>query len=679
MRFISTIIVATAVCSLLASVVDGAGPEIVGRKMEPFQLQDFRGATLDSAIWNRQEVVVVAFLGAECPLAKHYGVRLAELASRYKSKNVGFVAIDANEQDTLVEMAQYARVSKIEFPFLKDPSNRVADLFGAQRTPEVFVLDRQQVVRYHGRVDDQYGIGYRRDQPKREDLALAIDELLANKAVSTPTTPVAGCHIGRVHRGDPRGEITYAKEIAPLIQKHCVDCHRSGEIGPFALTTYEDVVNWSSTIREVVQDQRMPPWHADSDAGTFVNDRRLPDVEKKLLFDWIDNGMPVGNTAELPEPRQFVEGWQIPQPDLVLEMDQSYDVPAKGTVEYQYFPIKADFPEDRWIVASEARPGNRAVVHHLILFYVPPGFKGRVEQASLEKSVATFAPGMPAWQAPTGMARRIPAGSKLYLQAHYTPNGVATTDLSKVGLVFANPEKIDKQLLTEAAVNFRLRIPPQTDNVLMKAEYGFRQDMLLISLMPHMHLRGKAFRIEAVEKNGERKLLLDVPHYDFNWQNLYVFHEPLLMREGTMLQCSAWYNNTDKNPANPDPTKTVGWGDQTWEEMLVAQLETVLADQHLLHGLPKSRRLESGEYEVEFNFRPGMPADAVVLAGNFNGWKPADHRMDGPDKERQLFDKNPLEARCSRVQICDQRKCLAKRSRKSTRHGKLLKQCFDTV
>ena len=186
----------------------------------------------------------------------------------------------------------------------------------------------------------------------------------------------------------------------------------------------------------------MPPWHADSDAGKFVNDRRLTDREKKLLYDWIDNGMPAGNSADLPESRKFAEGWQIPKPDLVLEMDEPYSVPAKGTVEYQYFPIKATIDEDKWIVASEARPGNREVVHHIILFYVPPGFERRPEEASLKHSLASFAPGVPAWQAPSGMARRIPKGSKLFIQVHYTPNGVATTDLSRIGLVFTDPQKI---------------------------------------------------------------------------------------------------------------------------------------------------------------------------------------------------------------------------------------------
>lgn len=626
------------------SAVQAAEKSPIGQKVDLFKLRDFRGAEHDSASWNQNDLTVVAFLGTECPLAKLYGPRLVELAAKYESKKVGFVAIDANQQDTLAEMAQYARTSKMEFPFLKDPANAVADSFGAVRTPEVFVLDRQQTIRYHGRIDDQYGIGFTRNEPKRQDLAIAIDELLAGKEISSAETPAAGCHIGRVHRGKPKGDITYSKDIAVIMQNHCANCHRSGEIGPFSLTSYEDVVSWSSTIREVIQEQRMPPWHASSEAGHFVNDRRLSDGEKKSLFDWIDNGMPAGNLKETPPPRQFTEGWQIPTPDLVMTMDEPYKVPAKGTVEYQYFPMNVTFDEDKWISAAEARPGNRAVVHHLILFWVPPGFERRVAEASLKNSIASFAPGMPAWQASPGMARRIPKGAKLYIQAHYTPNGSETTDQSKVGIVFADPKLVHQQLLTDAVVNFRLKIPPHADNAMFKADYGFRRDMRLVSLLPHMHLRGKAFKIESIDPDGSTRLLLNVPRYDFNWQNTYTFAEPLKMREGSKLLCTAWYDNSEKNPANPDPGQTVGWGDQTWEEMLVAQIELVLDDQDLQRGLPTVKPLDGDTYEVTFKYRPTTKVESVYLTGSFNKWKLDELAMSGPDQDGNYTTQQKLNA-----------------------------------
>ncbi len=621
----------TTVCGCFLTYAGAAESSSVGRKIDPFKLQDFRGAAVGLESLADRDIVVVAFLGTECPVAKLYGPRLSEMSARYESKRVGFLAIDANHQDTLAEMAQYARASKIEFPFLKDPANAVADSFGAVRTPEVFVLDKSRTVRYRGRIDDQYVVGVSRKEPQHKDLERALDELLAGKEVGVPETKAVGCHIGRMNRKPARGEITYTKDISRIVQKNCIACHRAGEVAPFALTSHEDLVNWSATIREVIEEGRMPPWHADAEPGKFTNDRRLAERDKKLLFDWIDNGMPAGNPADLPEPATFTDGWQIPKPDLVIEMPKSFTVPARGTVEYQYFPIDITFDEDKWITASEARPGNREVVHHLILFYVPPGFKRRVEEASLSNSVATFAPGMPAWIGPTGTAKRIPAGSKLYFQVHYTPNGAEAIDLSRAGLVFANPDQIEKQLRVDAVVNFRLQIPPRADNVHFEASQEINRDMKLISLLPHMHLRGKAFKIEAIDPEGQRQLLLNVPRYDFNWQNSYVFAEPLRLRGGTKLKCTATYDNSENNPANPDPSQTVHWGDQTWEEMLVAQFEAVLEHQDLRLGLPKVRPADGDEFDVEFRYRPAAPAAAVYLAGAFNEWKADGHKMDGPD------------------------------------------------
>jgi thiol-disulfide isomerase/thioredoxin len=641
-RFVFVLTIALAACCTFKLAADENSP--IGRKIEDFSLHDCLGASRDLEEWNDRELVVVAFLGTECPLARLYGPRLAELAAAYEPKKVGFLAIDANQQDTLAEMAHYARVLKIEFPFLKDPANAVADSFGAVRTPEVFVLDKQHVVRYRGRIDDQYGVGVNRSEPKHRDLAAALDDLLAGKEVAMPVTQAAGCHIGRKNRRPEKGEITYSRDIAPLIEKHCVACHRPGEIAPFTLTSHEDLVNWNATIREVVAEQRMPPWHADAETGKFINDRRLAESDKKLLFDWMDNGMPAGNSADLPAPRQYTEGWQIPEPDLVVEMPRPYTVPARGTVEYQYFPLDLTFDEDQWVVAAEARPGNRTVVHHLILLFIPPGAKYGPPEAALFNAIATFAPGMPAWQARPGMAKRIPAGSKLYFQVHYTPNGDEATDLSRAGITFTDAKNVEKQLRTDAAVNIRLQIPPRQDNVRINAEYGFGRDMRIVSVLPHMHLRGKAFRIEAVDRDGKRELVLDVPRYDFNWQNTYVFAEPLRMREGSMLQCVATYDNSENNPANPDPAKSVKWGDQTWEEMLVAQFEAVLDDQDLRLGGPKVMTATGDEYEVEFTFRPNIPAEAVYLAGEFNEWKPDGHKMEGPDKTGAYLTRLKLKA-----------------------------------
>ncbi|MCU0880290.1 MAG: redoxin domain-containing protein [Pirellulaceae bacterium] len=441
----------------------------VGRTIADFELPDHLGTAHKLSEWADRKAIVVAFLGVECPLAKLYGPRLEELSAKYAKEGVAFVAINSNQQDSLPEIAHYVREHKLEFPVLKDPGNKIADQFGATRTPEVFLLDAERRVRYWGRIDDQYGVGYVRNAATSHDLKTALDELLAGKEITHPARESVGCFIGKVRRTEPQGTITYTEHVASIVHKHCVRCHRPGEVAPFSLTSYEDVQSWAETIDEVVDAGRMPPWHADPKHGQFWNDARLPDEAKETLRAWIRNGCPQGDLAKLPKLPEFTAGWQIPQPDVVYKMPAPFAVPAKGVVEYQHFSIDPGFKEDMWVKAAEARPGNRAVTHHLIAFFHPPGSEEWEPLAPLSNSIAGFAPGMPPAIYPEGAYRRIPAGSKIVIQAHYTPNGTAQTDLSEVGLVFAKPAEVKREFSVAAVLNFRFLIPPGAANQL--AEY----------------------------------------------------------------------------------------------------------------------------------------------------------------------------------------------------------------
>jgi hypothetical protein len=240
---------------------------------------------------------------------------------------VAFIGINSNQQDTPTELGHYARRHGITFPLLKDPGNRVADIFSAERTPEVFVLDQLRVVRYWGRVDDQFGVGFARPEPKRRYLADALDSLLMGEDVAHAERESVGCHIGRVVRRAPTGEVTYSNQISRIVQRRCVECHREKGIAPFALETYDDVVSWSETIREVVRDERMPPWHASPKFGHFSNDNRMPEDEKQLLVEWVENGMPAGSPQDLPDKAEFADGWSLGKPDLVISMPSPFVVP----------------------------------------------------------------------------------------------------------------------------------------------------------------------------------------------------------------------------------------------------------------------------------------------------------------------------------------------------------------
>ena len=549
----------------------------IGKQVADFTLQDFRGKKHALGDYEEAKLVVIAFLGTECPLAKLYGPRLQRLAAGYDTNQVAFLGVNSNSQDAITEIAAYARIHEVTFPLLKDTGNRVADAMAAIRTPEVFLLDQQRRIAYWGRIDDQYGVGVVRTEPTREDLKIAIDELLAGKPVAQPIRKAEGCFIGRIRKPDESSDVTYSNQVARILQKRCVQCHREGEIAPFSLEKYEDVVGWAETISEVVKDDRMPPWHASKEFGHFVNDRRLSDEEKKLIYRWVESGAPRGDVTQLPVTKEYTAGWQLPKkPDLVLPIaKRPYRVPAEGVVRYQYFRVNPGFKEDKWIQAAELLPGNRAVVHHILAFARIPGERGG--SGGLDGFLVGYVPGLLARPFPEGMAKRIPAGSELIFQVHYTPIGSAQMDSSKIGFVFADPDDVKYEVKTTSAAQRSLRIPAGDENHRVTAtSRSSRDDALLLGFMPHMHVRGKSFRYESVERDGNRVVLLDVPKFDFNWQTSYRLQEPIKLAAGTRIYCTAHFDNSKFNLNNPDPTKMVRWGDQTWEEMMIGYFDVAV-------------------------------------------------------------------------------------------------------
>ncbi|WP_165225725.1 redoxin domain-containing protein [Aquisphaera insulae] len=607
----------------VAGLLESAGPAV------DFRLQDHRGAwhVLDDA--RDRKIVVLAFLGTECPLAELYAPRLAAIAQEYDARGVGFFGIDPNSQDGPVAIGRFAEKHGLPFPVLKDVGNVVADRLGAERTPEVFVLDRSRAVVYRGRIDDQYAIGVHRPAPTRRDLTDALDAVLAGRPVAVSRTESPGCKIGRLARSTGEAPVTYSRQVARILQAHCVACHRAGEIAPFSLTDYRHAAGWSSMIAEVVDEGRMPPWHASPDHGKFANDARLSADEKKAIRDWVAAGSPEGNPADLPPPPRFVEGWQIPRPDLVLEMSREVTIPAEGSMPYELVEIHPKLDHDVWIRASQVRPGNTAVVHHVVVFVLPPGVD-KIDEAGGD-FLAAYAPGMPPRILSDGVAKRIPAGSKIVFQLHYTPRGKTQVDRSRIGLVFADPSTVRKELMSGMALDLRLQIPPGAQDYVSRAEFRFSQPSLLLSLLPHMHLRGRSMRFVAEFPDGRREVLLDVPRYEFDWQNLYTFEQPIPMPEGTILRTEAHFDNSADNPNNPDPRRAVSFGEQTRDEMHVGYLNFVLADQDLSLGAPTSKRLGDGRYEVTFRHRPEGSPRSVALVGTFTDWKEHPLAMTGPD------------------------------------------------
>jgi len=384
---------------------------------------------------------------------------------------------------------------------------------------------------------------------------------------------------------------TFHKEVAPILQQRCQECHRSGEAVPFTMLSYKETRPWAKSIKQAVVTKKMPPWFADPHYGKFSNDRSLSQKEIDTLVAWVDGGALEGNPKDAPAPRTFVEGWTIGKPDLVIEMPKAFDVPAQGVIPYQYVILKTNLTEDRWVVATEVRPGDKSVMHHVITSIREPGsqwnadvdpgtifvpVKGSRAAQPLSGGLAGYVPGQALPSADTPhRATLLKAGSDIVFQLHYTTTGKPTSDKTKIGLIFAK-EPPKYQVIGGNAASFRIAIPPGDADYKVVGTSTLQYDCDLISMMPHAHLRGKSFEYRVTHPTGEVETVLSVPKYDFNWQLTYYLAKPMRLLKGTKIEVVAKFDNSAANPYNPDPTKEVHWGEQTFEEMMMGYFAVVV-------------------------------------------------------------------------------------------------------
>ncbi|MBY0587367.1 redoxin domain-containing protein [bacterium] len=542
-----------------------------------FELKSVDGKTWTEKVFADHAATAIVFIGTGCPVANLYLPELKQLQASFASQGVQVLGVNSNFGDDAETIKKHAADFQVTFPVLIDAEQKLASGLSIARTPEVVVVDKKGEIRYRGRIDDRHGYTYRRDASTRADLEEAIKEVLADKAVSVARTEPVGCLLHRHPDAIATGDVTFAQQVSRIINNKCGYCHRAGAAAPFNLQTYDDVAKWADAIKEVVNENRMPPWHATASFGHFSNDRRLTDTERQLLLRWIDEGRSKGDEKDLPPATVYDDsGWMIGKPDLVLKMPHKVDVQADGVVAYQYYVTPTNFKEDMWITAAEAKAGNRGVVHHIIIFFRDPKVKMPIGEPDGKKFgfLVGTAPGDMPLVLPPGVARRIPAGAELVWQMHYTPTGKPEEDLSEVGLIFhKGPEPVKYNSITKGISQRWFKIPANADNHRVESNFVFKEDSILLSFMPHMHLRGKAFLYEAIYPDGKKEVLLDVPKYDFNWQSAYRLAQPKNMPAGTKIHCVAHFDNSKNNPANPDPTKSVVWGDQTWEEMMIGWID----------------------------------------------------------------------------------------------------------
>ena len=459
-------------------------------------------------------------------------------------------------------------------PVLRDDHQLVSRYFGIKRTCESIAIDTTKMaVIYRGAVDDQFAEGARRPRPTANYLRDALSEFLAGKPITTPQTTAHGCAI-TYETGADDEPIFYTKQIAPLLQKNCVGCHSPGNVGPFAMSSYANVKGWSAMIEEVLLERRMPPWHADPHHGKFANDRTLTATESQALLRWIRQGSPRGEGHDpLAVTSAPAVDWPLGQPDFVVKLAKQ-EIPATGVLDYRFIDADFEMPQDAWLRAAVTKPGNPKVIHHIIVrVRYPALYRDRPEEAFL---FTTWVPGLPPAELPAGTGLFLPKGARFNFEAHYTTNGEAQTDQSEVGL-YLSKEKPTMRFETRGFETRDLDIPPGEPDAKHSAAYGLKHDTWIFGLSPHMHLRGKWMRFDLLKPDGTRETLLSVPNYDFNWQTSYRLAEPKLAPAGSWLVITGAFDNSAKNPHNPDPTVRARWGPQSWNEMFMGFMDVAEA------------------------------------------------------------------------------------------------------
>lgn len=553
----------------------------VGRQIPNLSFTDINGKQHTMSSITDRKAVVFAMTGTGCPLCLKYSPSLAAIEKQYRDSDVAFVFVNPNASEGGDRLREAVRQHGFQGPYVSDGGMWLSAALRAETTTEVFVLDRARTVVYRGAVDDQYGFGYALDKPRNNYLTSALDSVLAGGTPSIQATTSPGCELfyDDPERPESPTAVTYHNRISRIIQANCIECHRNDGIAPIAFETYSEVKDYANMIRNVVDRGIMPPWFAapqsvqnESEPSPlhWANDRSLSSDEKTDLFAWIKAGAPEGDAADAPLSKTFPDGWLIGKPDAVFEFPRPIPVKATGIMPYKNVTVETDLPEDKWVQAIEVRPGQLDVVHHVIVSLRTDG----VEIDERDGYWGAYVPGNSTLEYPDGYARLLPKRAKLRFQMHYTPNGKATEDSTRIGLVFAK-EPPQHEVKVAGIANGGIRIPPHASNHEEFASLRLPFDIQILSFLPHMHLRGKAARYEALTADGT-ETLLDIPHYDFNWQLLYQLTEPKTLRRGDTIRFTAWFDNSTNNPANPDPNRTVRWGQQTEDEMHLGYVEYIV-------------------------------------------------------------------------------------------------------
>jgi thiol-disulfide isomerase/thioredoxin len=587
---------------------------LVGQPIHLPKLSDLNGEAVAAPV-DGAPATVIALSSITCPLCQKYGPSLAAIEDDYQARGVRFIFLNPMTSESAGEMAQLVKTLGLDGAYVHDPRGVWTTALQAKTTTETFVLNAKGQLVYRGAIDDQYAIGAALPAPKNRWLADALDAALEGRLPKVASTSAPGCLLNGGAETGANAVPTFHADIQPIIQKSCLPCHRSEGVAPFSLDGYEAVKSRAKMLDFVIEAGIMPPWFAEKGSGPWRNDMSLPEGDHEKLKAWIESGMPKGDPNRAPAPIKFESGWTIGRPDAVFSLPEPVKIEASGVMPYVNINVPTGFTEDKWVERIEVVPGDRRAVHHVLVFVRTPADAPDSEAGDLRAELSGFfgvyVPGNSSLIYPDGLAKRIPKGAILRFQIHYTPYGQASQDQTKIGLVFAeNPPRSEVQ--TASLANLFFSIPPGAQSHPVEAQIRVPRDVQILSFLPHMHVRGSAARYELQNPQGSQ-VLLNVPRYDFNWQLNYVLAKPLDVRAGETIKFTAWYDNSDQNPANPDPSKTVRWGPQTFNEMHLGYVE------YIVPGLAPGERAEP--------LRPGIAA--VRGAGILAAFRRLDRNGDG--------------------------------------------------
>ncbi|MEM7013770.1 MAG: redoxin domain-containing protein [Verrucomicrobiota bacterium] len=561
-----------------------SGPEIlkpgdvgIGRMMPEAVFEDIDGGTHRLSDVKDHKGVVIAMTSATCPVSKRLLPSLAKLESGLTEKGLSLILVNAFGSESEDEIRRQLQTQKIKAAYVHDIDKNPSKALGATTTTEVFLIDSKRTLIYRGALDDQYGIDYSLDEPREEYLKDAIDAFLKSEAPRIAATVAPGCelNLGPEEGAPLTTEITYHKDVARIMQRNCVQCHRDDGIAPFSLEYFDEVDDRARVIKRVVSEGTMPPWFAaetkEGEENPWANDHSLSARDKADLLAWLNSDQPEGDPADAPAPLSFPSEWTTGEPDLVIPLSRAYKIKATGFMPYQRDVVVTELTEDKWVTGYEILPSARDVVHHVIVQVFDPNEEVR-DISEAQGFWAAYVPGNGAVEYPEGFARKLPAGAKVHFQIHYTPSGEEKMERLKMGLHFADTPP-SYEVLTLAIADKKLNIPPGAPAHEEGTTRSVPFDMPAISFMPHMHTRGAAFTYELIHRDAEPETLLDIPRYDFNWQLRYQLKTPKFLPAGSAVKVTGVFDNSTNNRANPDPTATVNWGDQTVEEMLIGYIE----------------------------------------------------------------------------------------------------------